>query len=389
MLSRRSWLRTCGVGSRALHCSRAAIVVMTLAMPASAASASRSRVERAASSRDIALPAAEAPVRVCAVLGLGWVLLIGYVMVRWITADYFGPTDPGPDLPPASTIWFIRIIQTVMTAGTLFLIWECIIKPIRQTGEIGTDGLLVLTWFTLWFHDALINWTVHTFSYNAHAVNFGNWTQEIPGWLSPRSNLVPEPVLAIGLSYVGQCTAGAWCAMYLMQQSKERWPRMSNASLMLLGLGSCMVLDWMSEHLMISFQLMAYLSTVPALTLFPGELYQFPLYEAVFFGGVVGFTGVVIYFKDDRGYTWAERGVDRLRISRVRGMKSLVRWLAMMGLFHTVMFFFYSVPMQLFAINSGAFPKNVPSYLLNGVCGTGTPYACAAPDVPIPRREQR
>ena len=269
---------------------------------------------------------------------------------------------------------------------TLSLVWDHIVKPLRRDGEIGADGLFVITWFTLWFHDPMINWTVHVFSYNAHAINFGNWTQEIPGWLSPRSNLVPEPALAIGLSYIGQCTVGAWAAMFLMQHCKERWPSLSNGRLILIGIVTGMFLDWAGEHTMISFQLMAYLSTVPSLTLFPGELYQFPLYEAFFFGGVLGFTGVVMYFKDDRGYTWAERGVDKLRVARSRGGKTLVRWLAMMGLFHTVMFFFYSVPMQLFAINGGPFPENVPSYLRNGVCGPDTPYPCAAPDVPIPRR---
>jgi uncharacterized protein DUF5135 len=134
---------------------------------------------------------------------------------------------------------------------------------------------------------------------------------------------------------------------------------------------------------------MAYLSTVPSLTLFPGKLYQFPLYEAFFFGGVIGFTGVVMYFKDDRGLMWAERGVDKLRIARSRGMRSLLRWLAMMGLFHSVMFLFYSLPMQLFSVNGGPFPEHVPSYLMNGICGEGTPYPCASPLTAMPRRSGR
>ena len=96
---------------------------------------------------------------------------------------------------------------------------------------------------------------------------------------------------------------------------------------------------------------------------------------------------VVMYFKDDRGYTWAERGVEKLAISRSQGKKTLVRWLAMMGLFHTTMFFFYSLPMQLFSINGGAFPEDVPSYLLNGLCGGESGYECAAPDVAIPRSD--
>ncbi len=323
-----------------------------------------------------------------ATLGAGWVLLIAYVFVRWVTASYFGPTDPGPDRPPDYVVPCIRTFEVLMSAVTCWLLWECIVKPLRQTGELGADALLLISWLTLWFHDTLLNWTVHVFSYNAHAVNFGNWTQEIPGWLSPRSNLVPEPVLALGLSYIGQCTMGCWCAMAVMDRLKQRWPQTSALQMVGAALLTGMLLDWASEQTMISFQLMAYLSTVPALTVFAGELHQFPLYEAFFFGGVIGFTGVVMYFKDDKGYTWAERGVDKLRIARVRGVKTFVRWLALMGLFHTAMFFFYSVPMQLFSINGAAFPERVPSYLLNGICGPGTPYPCAGPNVPIPRRER-
>lgn len=342
---------------------------------------------KSASASDLGPPARDAPVKVFAALGLGWVALIAYVFGRWLTADYFGPTDPGPDAPPGYVIPCIRGFELTMSSVALWLLWECVIKPLRRTGELGSDGLIALSWLTLWFHDTFLNWTVHVFSYNAHAVNFGNWTGEVPGWLSPRSQLVPEPVLALGLSYIGQCTLGCWCAIRAMERSKERWPRISDARLIAIGLGTGMLLDWGSEQTMVSFQLMAYLSTVPALTVFAGTLHQFPLYEAFFFGGVLGFTGVVMYFKDDKGYSWAERGVDRLRIARSKGMKSLVRWLAIMGLFHTTMFFFYSVPMQLFSINGGAFPEPVPSYLRNGICGEGTPYPCAGPRVPIPRRD--
>lgn len=339
-----------------------------------------------ASARDIAPAGAGAPVKLFAWLGAGWVLLLAYVFARWLGSSYIAMTAPGPDVPPRSTLVFIRCFEVASVLTTLWLLWECVVKPLLREGELGTDGLFVLTWVTLWFHDPMMNWTVHVFSYNSYAFNLGTWTSEIPGWLSPRSHLMPEPLLAIGSSYIALCTSAAWACLYLMEYVKRRRPRTTNLQLICVGLGCGMFLDWACEHALIALQLMSYLSTVPALSLCAGKLYQFPLYEAVFFGGVVGFTGVVVYFRDDRGLTWAERGLERLQVARRRGMKTVVRWLALMGLFHTVMFFFYSVPVQLFAINGGPFPPDVPSYLRNGVCGEGTPYPCAAPDVPIPRR---
>jgi hypothetical protein len=137
---------------------------------------------------------------------------------------------------------------------------------------------------------------------------------------------------------------------------------------------------------------MSYLGVVPELTLAYGTIYQFPLYEAFFFGGVVGLTGVIWYFKDDKGHSLPERGVDKLEISRSKGMKTLVRFLALVGFLQTALFFFYSLPMQLFSVNAAPFPDEVPSYLRNGVCGAGTPYECATmqlrpdgKDEPLPR----
>jgi hypothetical protein len=265
-----------------------------------------------------------------------------------------------------------------MCALAALLIWSCVVKPWWRDGLPGADGVFCLAWLTLWFQDNSMNWIVHVLSYNSHALNFGNWTAEIPGWISPYSNLVPEPLLAMGFCYLGLTSCGAWTAVWIMNKVKVRWPRISNTSLIVAGIGSGMLLDFLTEHVMISFQLLSYLGVVPSLTLWYGTIYQFPLYEAVFFGGVVGFSGVVWYFKDDKGQTWAERGLDKLRIARGNAMKTLLRFFAMVGLLQSALFFFYTLPMQLFSVNAAPFPAEVPSYLRNGLCGPGTRYECAS-----------
>ena len=321
----------------------------------------------------------------CATVGAVWALYLAYVFGSWLLSDHFAPTDPGPDPLPDHSFWFIRLFEAWMCILAVWMIWETWVKPLRRDGEPGTDGILCTAWVTLWMHDIFLNWTVHVFTYNAHAVNFGNWTQQVPGWVSPRSNLVPEPIMAMGLTYFGLTTLACWGCIRVMELTKARWPSVSNFKLVLVGLGMGMFLDWAGEHTFVAFGLMAYLSTVPSLTLFAGELYQFPLYEAFFFGGVIGFTGVFAYFKDDKGHTWAERGIDKLEVARVKPVKTFVRWLAMVGVFQTVARFGYTMPMQLFCINGAAYPDDVPSYFMNGICGPGTPAACASPEVPMPR----
>ena len=47
----------------------------------------------------------------------------------------------------------------------------------------------------------------------------------------------------------------------------------------------------------------------------------------------------------------------------------------------------YNLPMGLVSMHADPWPKDVlkRSYFTNGMCGPGTTYACAGPDVPLAR----
>jgi hypothetical protein len=128
-----------------------------------------------------------------------------------------------------------------------------------------------------------------------------------------------------------------------------------------------------------------YGSVIKPLTLFYGHYYQFPIYEAVFWGIVWGSFVLLRYFRNDKGESLAERGLDRVRVSR--RTKTLVSFLAIFGAMN-LSFSGYSLAQDiLVGRHGGAWIKDITSrsYFMNGICGAGTTVACPGQDVPIPR----
>ena len=76
--------------------------------------------------------------------------------------------------------------------------------------------------------------------------------------------------------------------------------------------------------------LISYSSTIPALTLFAGTDHQFPLYEPLSWPGTFIILSCLHFFRDDRGRSWPERGIDKLKFKR-EGFKTFARFCAIAG----------------------------------------------------------
>ena len=68
--------------------------------------------------------------------------------------------------------------------------------------------------------------------------------------------------------------------------------------------------DIVVELIMTRTGLISYSSTIPALTLFAGTDHQFPLYEPLSWPGTFIILSCLHFFRDDRGRSWPERGID-------------------------------------------------------------------------------
>lgn len=92
------------------------------------------------------------------------------------------------------------------------------------------------------------------------------------------------------------------------------------------------------------------------------------------------------YFRNDRGQTIVERGIDRLKVGD--RAKQTVKFFAIYGAIHLGFVVLYMIPQQWFATHSDPFPENYKSYMINDMCTSGTDgKTCPGPGVPMPRPE--
>ncbi len=107
--------------------------------------------------------------------------------------------------------------------------------------------------------------------------------------------------------------------------------------------------------------------------------------ETVLFGGLaLGAIACLSYFRDDRGRTIVERGLDRLKAGDKA--RQTLKFFAIYGAVHIGFVVLYMVPQQWFATHADPFPAGYPSYLINGMCTGGADgKTCPGPGVPMPR----
>lgn len=334
---------------------------------------------------DFAAPAAR-PIVTWAVIGAVLIAFEVFVLSRWVTGPHFTSTDPGPDPISSLQLWYLRILQATVTLATLGCVYWWVIRPWRRDGHLSTDGMILISCGLFFFWDMSFNYTSVSLLYNSHMVNFGAWANGAwPGWTSPNGNLLPEPIFVTPPGYTCLVFTQTVVICALLRKARLRWPNMGvvgSIGFIVLGMT---VIDSLIEIVLIRTGVYAYPGAIRAVTIFAGKPYQFPLTEGFFFGGLgVGSVAVLSHFRDDRGRTIVERGVDRLNIG-AKG-KQGVKFLAIFGFCHALFVLFYFIPGQWLGAHSDSFPKGYPSYMLNGMCVSGENHnQCPGPGIPMPR----
>ena len=319
---------------------------------------------------------------------LGGVILmfITYVMGTWIFSGKAVPTDPGPDQLPEIQRLFIFWVQIVAMFLGIVVAWIFVVRAWIREGRMTTTGMLYIAWLTLFFQDPMMNYTSATLLYNSHMFNLGTWTMgSTPGWTSPNGNNLPEPLLLIIVGYTIIGYSLCFPVLAMLNALKARRPTLTRMQLAIIGVLCLIALDTLFESLLLRTGVYAYPGGIRAITLFAGETYQFPMTEGIFYGGVlIGSTLVLLLYRDDKGQTFVERGIDQMRISSFG--KQWVKFLALFGFVHLSMFIGFTIPMQWLATHSDPFPEGYPSYMINNMCVYGPQRnECPGPGVMMPR----
>jgi len=326
------------------------------------------------------------PIVLWAIAGVLILLFQIYVLGKWVTGPNFVPTPPGPDPISSGEQLYLDALQWVVSLGAVGCFIKWVVLPRIRQGRINADGRLFFAGSMIFFWDMCSNYSSTSLLYNSHMVNFGAWSLGAwPGWMSPAGNRLPEPVFVTIPGYTALVTTQALFVCWLMRKVKARFPDIGILStLALLALG-CGVVDTLIEIFLLRTQVYAYPGSMRSISLFAGQTYEFPLNEGIFFGCCgIGAMAILHYFRDDKGQTFVERGVEKLQVGETS--KQWLRGLAVFGYCHVVFFTLYMVPMQYFSLHSDPYPAGYPSYMINGMCVYGVDHnQCPGPGVMMPR----
>lgn len=324
------------------------------------------------------------PVLWWSALGAVMLAVIAWSILQWIMGPNFQPAPTGNDPLPAGIGIWIRTLEAISTTAAVLMAWFYAIRPWIKTGRLPWDALFMLACFGMYYQDPIDNYFNFTFTYNAHFTNYSSWAPFIPGWVSPRSENFAEPVLLIGSLFMwlflGISVLGCW----LLNRFKVWLP---NAGFIVhVGILFLLVaiFDFVMESIFTHTQIFAYVAVYSPLSLWAGTPYQFPIYESTGVSALATGCALVRYFRNDRGESWFERGVESLAVPGPA--KRLLSFLSLFGGLQLMIFVLFFGQYQWFALKADSFAK-YPSYQLLEICGQGTPYACPTAEVPMPKRE--
>ncbi|MBA3037958.1 MAG: spirocyclase, AveC family [Desulfobacterium sp.] len=312
-----------------------------------------------------------------------WLLFWAYVLIRWMTGPYFTPVPAGAVPVPGwmdmiMTVWQIANYP-LLALGLYFLAY----KPWRRNRTITLDGMLIIAFMFMSLQDSCSNFFGYWYTMNSHFFNMGSFVNDIPGWMAfgrPGAQ-VPWAIFFHPFEYTIGFFAFCFIGSGLMNFFRTRF-NLKPLMLIIVVFPVCMVFDLVIEGL---FQTLGFYTMAGGkISFFPDTYEKFPLIETFFIALMAVSVISLRYFKNDKGETLVERGLNSMVISDVK--KQLVRCLALIGATQCIFLFTYNIPIAAYmGSNPGVWPTDVISrpYWNDGLCGAGTDRLCPGPGVPL------
>ena len=323
------------------------------------------------------------PVVFFGVLGGLFLVLLAYEWSAWVLDGGAHRISAGSSEVPGWLQTSLLIYQVAFFSAGLVVGYIFLIRPWRRTRQLTPDGMLFIAWLTAWaIQDPWINYTRPWFSYTSKMVNLGCPQCYAPGWQSSRA--IAEPIFFILGAYMfgmfGLTVAG--CAV--LRKVKERYPRVGPSGLVAAAIGFAALASVIGEPIMMASGTYQYPGAIRSVSVFAGTRYQYPVYETVLFGLWIGTMICARYFKNDKGQTLMERGIETVKGTSRR--KQLLKLASTIGLVNAVMLLTFNVPLNYWGLHSDNWPSEVvnTTYLNSTICGLGTDQACPGPRIPMP-----
>jgi Spirocyclase AveC-like len=320
-------------------------------------------------------------------LGAVMLAFMTYVMIRWVAGPYFKNVPGGPTRVTTPQKVALLAIQIGSPIGALFCLYWFLVRPWRREGRPSSAGLLVACYACLYFQDPLEMAGGYWFTYNSTLWNRGSWIPYLPLFNPPPGrpgHMMAEPVVGMGSTYVYFMVITVGLALAVLRGVEKRWPKVGVPGAIAAAFLSVAVLDIVAEVLWLRTSFYEY-PGAPGPRLFSNSYMAFPLLESVLIPLMVVPFALLLRYRDDRGYTVIERGIEQLRLGG--RAKVALRFLALLGASQLIFLACFTIPAYQMGANQHAWPKQVQerSYFLDGVCGAGTGRLCPGPAIPNSR----
>src|SRR5690606_9504922 len=131
---------------------------------------------------------------VWATTGAFFILLQVYAYAQWMSSPLFAPSPTGDTpLPDSTAFWltFWQVVLPILTVGIFIHAAWTVYRERRVT----IYALMPLVCGSMWWQDGLACFYRMFIMYNSHMVNMGSWYPFVPGWISPNSQAISEPIL--------------------------------------------------------------------------------------------------------------------------------------------------------------------------------------------------
>ncbi|HWJ82446.1 MAG TPA: spirocyclase AveC family protein [Nocardioides sp.] len=300
------------------------------------------------------------------------VTLAAYCWGRWVLSDDFTRTTPGDD--PYRFLWYLRAFEVLSITATVGMLWWFVVRPWWSTRHVPLDGKILLGMMVAYVVDPTLNLFNHSFAMNAHSLSFGSWATYLPLFPSPGQERFAEGLLWAQPLYMYFGLLAAMGGCWVLGRLRRSLPRLGVVGHYALLFGLFIVADCVAEVGLLVYPQMYVFPGVPKdFSLFPGRIYQFPLYQSLF---AAVFATMVTWLRDsvdETGRSAVERGVDALPISSWR--KQVLSYLAVTG-FCTASALSYFLPYSFATMYADTY-IDLPSYLDDGAfCGTERTPSC-------------
>lgn len=297
-----------------------------------------------------------------------------YCWTRWVISGDFQRPDTGPD--SYDYMWYLRGFEIVASVAGVVMLWFWVVQPWRRRRHVPIDGKILLGMMFAYVVDPTLNVFNSAFAMNAHSVSFGSWGPWLPfGWSADEERFAEGLLWAPQLyMYFGLFAAIIGCAF--LRVLRRQFARTSDATLYALVFVAFAPLAFAVEMVFLVLPQLYVFPGVPGnFSIFTGEVYQYPIYQALL---AAVFAIMVTWLRDSvdaGGRSAVERGVDQLQIPAWR--KHVMSFCAVTG-FCTAAALSYFLPYGYASMSADTYVE-LPSYLAPAAyCGVEGKPICAS-----------